>query len=306
MHIGSSIDVQYVDMRFSLLQPLKEIPIAVIDTETTGASPDFGHRVIEIGIVRIEAGRVVARYEQLVDPGRQIGAGVCALTGISQTMVAGQPRFADQLPKMLELLQGAAILGHNVRFDLSFLGVEFQKAGLCITDAIGATPVFDTVRIARRRFGRGGNSLPVLSRRLGVEPEKSHRALADAVTTAAVFERLLEPVGGFGIQLCEALSQQGGTLEVKRVESKSILPLELEEALELGRPVMMHYLDARGLQTERRIQPLHVRRHNGDLLLVAYCHLREDRRTFKLERIIRLVRETELPMQNSSQQLPCQ
>src|SRR4051794_14961470 len=112
-------------MDFSLLQPLRSFPIAVVDTETTGASAAFGHKIIEIGIVRIENGRTVARYEQLIDPRRRITAGVTAFTGITQDMVDGQPRFCDQFEAMLAILKGAAILGHNIRFDLSFLHAEF-------------------------------------------------------------------------------------------------------------------------------------------------------------------------------------
>jgi predicted DNA-binding transcriptional regulator YafY len=75
-----------------------------------------------------------------------------------------------------------------------------------------------------------------------------------------------------------------------RTNGESLLPLELEEALEGGRPVQMDYLDARGAQTCRVIEPLHIRRSNGELLLVAFCRLRNERRTFKLERIVRLTR----------------
>src|SRR5207342_3326903 len=94
-------------MRFSLLQPLREIPLAFLDVETTGASADFGHRVIELGIVRIEAGQVIGEYQQLIDPRRRISLGVTALTGISQAMVEGQPTFGDQLPAARRLLDGA-------------------------------------------------------------------------------------------------------------------------------------------------------------------------------------------------------
>jgi DNA polymerase III epsilon subunit family exonuclease len=278
-------------MRFSLLQPLIDVPIAVVDTETTGASAALGHKVIEIGIVRIERGQVVARYEQLVDPGRRISPGVTYLTGISQAMVDGQLRFKDRLPEIMQLFEGAAILGHNIRFDLSFLHAECRRAGADLCQALGDIPVFDTVRIARRRFGRGGNSLPVLSRKLGVDPVVSHRALADAVTTAGVFDKLLEPVGGYNLSLCDTFAQQGGPMDLARSGSAAnLLPLELEEALEAQKPVMMEYLDARGARTHRAIKPLHVRRAKGELLLIAHCHLREDRRTFKLDRIVRLTR----------------
>src|SRR3712207_9168560 len=97
-------------MAFSLIQPLREIPLAFLDVETTGASADFGHRVIELGIVRVEGGKVVGEYQQLVDPQRRVSPGVTALTGISQAMVDGQPTFVDQLPRALELLDRKSVV----------------------------------------------------------------------------------------------------------------------------------------------------------------------------------------------------
>ncbi|MDB5172433.1 MAG: hypothetical protein JWN51_1206 [Phycisphaerales bacterium] len=278
-------------MGFSLLQPLRDVPLAFLDVETTGASADFGDRVVELGIVRVEGGRVVGEYQQLIDPLRRISPGVTALTGISQSMVDGQPTFAAQLPAAMQLLRGAAVLGHNVRFDLSFLNKEFRRSGQDIVEALDNAPVMDTVRIARRRFGRGGNALQLLAPRLGVLPVVAHRALADAQTTAAVFEKLMEPVGGWEVCLCDAYREQGGPMGLLPVTAReNLLPLELEEALEQQCPVMMEYLDARENRTQRLIEPLHVRRSNGEMLLIAHCHLRNDRRTFKLERIVRLTR----------------
>src|SRR4051812_37070055 len=144
---------------FPLLNPLRSVPLAVLDVETTGASADFGHRVIEIGIARYEDGQKVAEYEQLIDPQRHISGGVIALTGITPQMVTGQPTFAQQFDAMISLLRGAIVLGHNVRFDLSFLAREFRRCGVEMEQALDGAPVLDTVRIARRRFGRGGNGL---------------------------------------------------------------------------------------------------------------------------------------------------
>jgi len=246
--------------------------------------------------VRIEWGQVVAEYQQLIDPQRRISLGVTALTGISQAMVDGQPTFVDQFPAAMQLLKGAIVLGHNVRFDLSFLRKEFRRCGCEIVQALEDAPVLDTVRIARRRFGRGGNGLQALAPRLGVFPSVAHRALADAQTTARVFEKLMEPVGGWGMCLCDAIREQGGPMGLLPVNPReSLLPLELEEALEQRKPVMMEYLDARQSRTNRVIEPLHVRRRNGQLMLVAHCHLRGEQRTFKLERIVQLSRLESAP-----------
>ena len=284
-------------MSISLVQCLRDTPLAFVDVETTGASADFGHRVIEIGICRVEGGRVVAEYQQLIDPQRRISLGVTAMTGITQAMVGGQPTFSDQFPAMLPLLQGAVVLGHNVRFDLSFLRREFRRCGTELTAALGeGVHVLDTVRIARRRFGRGGNALQSLAPRLGFQPAVAHRALEDAQTTHFVFEKLMEPVGGWGCCLCDAIREQGGPMGLMPASPReSLLPLELEEALEQRCAVMMEYLDARHNRTHRLVEPLTVRRARGELVLVAWCHMRNDRRTFKLERVVQMTRVEKPP-----------
>jgi DNA polymerase III epsilon subunit family exonuclease len=276
----------------SLLDKLKDVPFAFVDVETTGASTDYGHRVIEVGICRVEGGRSVAEYQQLVDPQRRIGAGVIALTGITQAMVTGQPLFNDILPRVVELMRGAVVVGHNVRFDLSFLSGEFRRCRNPIHECLAdCRHVLDTVRIARRRFGRGGNGLQRLAPRLGVLPTDAHRALADAVTTFGVFEKLLEHAGGWDLCLCDAIASQGGAMGLLPASPReSLLPLELQEAMEQKGCVLMEYVDARDKRTERIIEPLQVRRFKGELQLVAHCRMRNDRRNFKLDRIVQLKR----------------
>jgi hypothetical protein len=124
-----------------------------------------------------------------------------------------------------------------------------------------------------------------------VTPDQAHRALGDARTTVAVFEKLIQPVGGWDVCLCDAMREQGGPMGLLPDSPReSLLPLELEEALDQRLPVMMDYLDARQKRTQRVVEPIEIRRYCGELLLVAHCQLRNDRRNFKLERIVQLTR----------------
>jgi DNA polymerase III epsilon subunit family exonuclease len=216
-------------MAFSLIQTLRDLPLAFIDVETNGRSASWGDRVIEIGIVRVERGVIAAEYQQLIDPRRRISPAITALTGITPSMCLGQPTFAQQLPAMLPHLSGAVVVGHNVRFDLSFLTRELSRARADIPQHLGRPPVLDTVRIARRRFGRGGNSLGPLSRRLGIEPVAAHRALADAKTTYLVFQELLAPVGGWDLTLADAFFHQGAPMHLDA-------PPEEQPAVQLSQP----------------------------------------------------------------------
>ncbi|MEM6314329.1 MAG: exonuclease domain-containing protein, partial [Planctomycetota bacterium] len=291
-------------MPISLMDQLADVPVAVVDVETTGSSAFYGDRVTEIGIAVWRGGEVVETYQQLVDPCRRINPGVVALTGISDAMVAGQPRFAEIADEVNRLMRGAVVVGHNVRFDLSFLDNEYVLAGRCIEEQWGTSTVLDTVRIARRRFGRGGNGLQRLAVRFGIDVDTAHRALADALTTGQVLGHLLGPVGGWGLPLVDVLALQGGPMELSKQSARretedvvSTLPLELAEALRQRAAVRMEYLDARHRRTERVIEPMDVKRSQRnpeDDTLVCYCHLRQEMRTFKLARIVSVTRVSEV------------
>lgn len=201
---------------------LAGVPLAFVDVETTGCSPRYGDRVIELAILRVVAGEVVATEQRLINPQRGVGAHITALTGITQEMVAGQPTFAELLTPFRAALVGAVVIGHNVSFDTSFLRHEWSLAGGDLADALYHPPVLDTLRIARRRFGRGGNGLQRLAGRLSVRVDHAHRALADCHTTFRCLAAMLEPVGGWGISFGEMLDMHGkpGSL---RPKAKSVL-----------------------------------------------------------------------------------
>lgn len=194
----------------SLLSKLIEVPVAFVDVETTGSSPNRGDRVIEIGIARFERGHCVERFGQLVNPCRTVPKWITRLTGITPLMLGNAPTFEQARDNVCDRLAGAVLVGHNVPFDLGFLDGEFRRLGSSLVKTLGAgAVVLDTVRLARRAFGRGGNSLQSLAARFRLPVGQAHRALDDALVTAALFERLLEPTG-WSSCLADVLSAQGG------------------------------------------------------------------------------------------------
>jgi DNA polymerase III epsilon subunit-like protein len=96
---------------------------------------------------------------------------------------------------------------------------------------LGKVPVLDTVRIARRRFGRGGNGLGKLSRRLGIVPDSEHRALADARTTWRIFQELIAPIGGWELTLADVFLHQGGPMHLEFPEQAPAADVQLSQPL---------------------------------------------------------------------------
>src|SRR2546429_5012315 len=104
-------------------RPIDRCRFAVVDLETTGSVPPRG-RLLEVGVAVLEGGTVHLAYDALLDPGMPVPAAVARLTGITDPMVVGCPRFADVAPGLSRALEDAIFVAHNARFDWGFLAGE--------------------------------------------------------------------------------------------------------------------------------------------------------------------------------------
>lgn len=276
------------DEGWLLRQSIDQTCFAVFDVETTGLQPAYGHRICEIACLRLHGGVEVGRFESLVDPGRDISPGAYRINHITPQMLAGAPVFGTVAWPVLDLMEGAVLVAHNAPFDLGFLASELDLAGL---PAPGG-PVVDTLALSRRIYSFPRNSLSAVADSLGVEAGPSHRAMGDVLTTCQVLERQLWDLEKrYGVTtLGELVAFQGGSVAYPQ---PNLIPLPpgIAEALDTRARVWLRYVDAQGQETRRRIRPLTVREHKGQLLLIAHCYRAGAIRTFRLDRVVEMALE---------------
>jgi DNA polymerase-3 subunit epsilon len=182
--------------------PLHEVTFCVLDLETTGASPATCE-ITEIGALKYRGGELVGTFDTLVNPGVAIPPTITVLTGITEAMVVAAPAIGEVLPSLLEFIGAAVIVGHNVRFDMSFLNAAATRLGYGKL----ANPTSDTLGLARRLV-RGETrrlDLRSLAAHLRSPTTPNHRAFSDAAATAHVFWELLERAGTVGATHLEDL-----------------------------------------------------------------------------------------------------
>ncbi|HTR08037.1 MAG TPA: exonuclease domain-containing protein [Paraburkholderia sp.] len=161
-----------------------DLPLVFVDLETTGGSVGE-HRITEVGIVEVTGGQVT-RWSTLVDPGQVIPPFIQQLTGITDQMVRGAPRFVDIAAGLHERLAGKLFIAHNAAFDRGFLRAEFDRAGYSFNP-----DVLCTVRLSRALFpGEKRHGLDALVERHALVPSDRHRALADADLLWQFWQRL--------------------------------------------------------------------------------------------------------------------
>ena len=262
-----------------------EVYYAFLDVETTGLDPRSGDKICEIAVIKTIDGQVADEFVTIVNPGRDISERAVSIHGITEAMVHSAPFFRDIANDLLGFLNDTVIVAHNARFDLEFLSSELKNQNLLLPE----NHVIDTLGIARRHYSFPSNSLGDIARYIGLPIDEQHRALADVTTTKDIFEYFLKDLERRGIRLKrlkDILKLQGKSVELQTT-NEIVLPSEIEQALRDKSKLEIKYLSAYKEETSVRvIEPFDISVSKANTYIHAYCHLRKERCTFRLDRIL--------------------
>ncbi len=166
----------------------------VFDLETTGLKPEQCE-IIEIGAVKIVAGKVVERFQTFVHDGGVVPPEITRLTGISTDMLAGAPTSREVLGTFAAFAEGCCLVAHNAEFDMGFLRVHGERFSLRFEQ-----PYADTLMLSRYLLHDLINhKLDTVCQALDVALKAHHRASDDAEATAYVFLKLLARLRAMGV-----------------------------------------------------------------------------------------------------------
>ncbi len=188
----------------------------VLDTETTGLSASLGDRVIEIGCIELLSRRVSENhFHRYVNPERKSEEGALRVHGLTDEFLADKPKFADIARPFLDYVQGAELIIHNADFDVEFLDLELERAGLGrLKDHVAG--VVDTLALARELHPGRRNSLDALCERYAVSNAHRtlHGALLDARLLAEVYLAMTRGQDSLAMDLETAAEQAAVTARI--------------------------------------------------------------------------------------------
>ena len=197
---------------------IDEEEFVVFDIETTGLN-SHTNKIIEIGAVKIKAGRIIDRYSQLINPGIAIPYHITEITSITNEQVANQPKIDEVIGKFVEFIGDAVLVAHNAPFDMGFIKRDIKE----YLNIDLESSVIDTLQMARdlfpdfKKYGLGD-----LNKALGLALEKHHRAVDDSQATANMFIIFLEKYKEKGIEYLKDINK-GFEVNVKKQSLKNIM-----------------------------------------------------------------------------------
>ncbi|UCD56744.1 MAG: WYL domain-containing protein, partial [Candidatus Hydrogenedentota bacterium] len=248
--------------------------------ETTGLD-SRADRIVEVGAVKFTREGLRGSYEQLVAPGCPIPSGATAIHGITNDMVAGCPPIDRVLPEITRFFGDSVLLAHNAQFDAGFLDAAFAQAGTEPSSNL----ILCTRELARGIFPELSDyRLTTLARALQIPASEQHRALADARYGAELFRRCVGRIAPeWDMSLADLLAYHGPQFRFGRALLRT---WEIISGAVKGRAsVRIEYRGASGRLTVRDITPVSIQEYGPHAKIVAFCHLRRENRTFRLDRI---------------------
>jgi DNA polymerase-3 subunit epsilon len=149
--------------------------VVYVDIETSGSPADRAE-IIEIAVIRMDNNRVTKELKTLVRPSHPLPYWITNLTGIKDNDLVDAPYFEEIASDLIEILDGAIFIAHNVRFDYSFIKKQLEHSGYKFNPKL-----LCTVRLSRKLYPNNkGHSLEKIIQRHNIKVSSRHRAYDDA------------------------------------------------------------------------------------------------------------------------------
>ncbi|MCK9443608.1 MAG: PolC-type DNA polymerase III [Tissierellaceae bacterium] len=232
MNIGKELDIKIIyGMEGYLINDKKQIitnyeenrdysTFVVFDIETTGLSA-INDKITEIGAIKIENGKIVDSFSQLINPERPIPDLITQITGITDDMVREMPTIDDVIFSFKEFIGEHVLVAHNASFDTGFIRENMKNNNLELKN-----PVLDTLELSRAVFpSLKSHKLNIVAKHLSVELINHHRAVDDATATAEILIKILDILGDNGINNFKQINGLNSNKNLAKEETYHVLIL---------------------------------------------------------------------------------
>lgn len=266
---------------FNELSLWSEYPIVAFDTETSGPYP-LESEIVELGAVKWHKGQIVGQFQTLLKPSKPMTQENMNIHGITNEMVADAPLMKDQIKAFWDFIQDSVLIAHHAPFDLGFMAIEIEKAGLPFPNNVHLCSSL----ISRALLHTTNHKLQTLVKELELVGGDAHRAYDDAYACLQVFFKATEKLDVASLQKLKAVQAKKLAWGDYSLSKGSEQIKSLADAIQKQKTIQIVY---EGGQSKNKLRPITpkgiVRNPDGDYVH-AECGLDNQRKRFYISKIL--------------------
>jgi len=220
------------------------------------------------------------------NPQRSIPYDATVKHGLTDEIVKDAPTFNEIIPALLSYIKDYLLIAYNSDFDMFFINYELQQN----SKEPLKNPVIDVYKLAKRfltreKYNIDRYNLESVSASMNVNFPvglKPHRALGDAIVNGKVFRKLINLSMEIGLNYVIDLIKSIGD---KKQELQEMI-IKITDAIFKEKKMKIRYQTLQREIEERIIIPKKLEERNQEYFLTAFCLLKQQDRTYALDRIL--------------------
>ncbi|MBD8071512.1 exonuclease domain-containing protein [Bacillus sp. PS06] len=177
--------------------PFSELKVVVFDLETTGFDPYKGDRILSIGAVKVQGGKMCEgeTYYSLIQFNGEISEEISHLTGITKEALMDAPPVEVVLKEFYEFVNGDTLIAHHANHERKFMdhitwSIMRRNFQHRIIDTSFLTKIVEPEKNLI--------SLSECCAHFDIQIEQRHHALHDAIATAQLWTKNLTAIQALG------------------------------------------------------------------------------------------------------------
>ncbi|MBO7196692.1 MAG: PolC-type DNA polymerase III [Clostridia bacterium] len=253
--------------------PAFDDEMVVFDIETTGLS-NRTCKIIEIGAVKIKAGKIIDKFDIFVDPECPIPEEITKLTSITDDDVKGAPKEREALEMFFNFAGEKLLIAHNANFDIGFIRVAAERQEIPFNNSY-----LDTLGLSRYVNPELKNhKLDTIVEYYNIGEFHHHRASDDAEVLAHIFIEMLRRLRKEGVKDFEsAISAMSESVDPIKLNAHHMIILAknkegLKNLYKLISYSYLNYYGGFGRQKKvPRIPKTVLEQHREGLIIGSAC-----------------------------------
>ena len=267
--------------------PILKIPITLVDLIVTGISPDAGGEIAQIGVLNLYGNEIQDKFIADIKTENELSKSFKILYKINEETLSNGKHFSQIAPKIISIIGNRPIVAFNLQMIMNFINFTLKKYNFPII----FNDFIDLLTLWRKLHpGTGYKSFIQMCQLYNYNLERPYDINDSIVALKYIYFKIIKEMEKEQniVTISEIIEFQNRKFLFISPEKNEIYYMIKKSIGEKRRIEINYYSKWSDKANIRKIDPYKIINQGNNYYIIAFCHLRNSVRWFRLDRIKRI------------------